>query len=69
MGEHGFQYKTISKKDLQANRNNDWILHRKKHYIITYLSDLFLRLSTDHKIRATAIIIGSFISVLAKIFG
>ena len=61
----GYDFKTIKKSDLKRHLSDDWVLVRKKYFIITYLSDLWSSLNTDQKITIIGISIGALIAVIA----
>jgi|TARA_R110000796_G_C14446672_1_gene422937 hypothetical protein len=62
-----YEFITVSKSELKNHLNKGWVLHRKKYFIVTYLLDLWLNLTTDQKISVIAIITGSVIGILALI--
>jgi effector-binding domain-containing protein len=62
-----YEYITVSKSELENHLKKGWILHRKKYFIFTYLSDFWKGLTTDQKISIIAIITGSVIGVMALI--
>ena len=62
----GFEFKTVSKSELKLYLDKDWVLHRKKYFLITSFLDWFKKLSDSEKIAFFALVIPS---VIAIIFG
>lgn len=60
-----FEYKIVSKSELNKHTKDGWTLHRKKYFILTYFLDLWLSLNTDQKIAVIAILTASLIGVVA----
>ena len=61
--------KFVKKSNLKEYLNNDWILIRKKYFIITHFLDWWRSLNTDQKISIIGITIGSIITIVLSIIG
>ena len=57
--------KIVKKSNLNKYLNDDWILIRKRYFILTHFLDFWLGLNTDQKINVIAIITASVIALFA----
>jgi hypothetical protein len=61
-----FEYKTVSKSELQSFLKNGWSLHRKKYFIVTNFIDWWKPLSLGNKIAIFAILIPVLMAYFLK---
>lgn len=61
--------KSIKKSKLSKYLNDDWILVRKRYFIITHFLDFWRSLNTDQKINIIIFTIGTIITTALAVIG